>query len=150
MIYTTNAIERLHRGLLKIVKTRGTFPSDEAAMKPLYLALRYLGVHWKPASNGEPPTRSSPSSSPTACRLLSHDDQPSMDRGVGPCLNTPKPASWSNSDLKAAIPAKRAALGSARLFSCRRGLLSHLIRACAPGDFSLLPPSAKVARRSPY
>ena len=67
MIYTTNAIERLHRDLRKIVKTQGTFPSDEAAMKPLYLALRYLGVHWKPASNGEPPTRSSPSSSPTAC-----------------------------------------------------------------------------------
>lgn len=49
MIYTTNAIESLHRGLRKIVKTRGAFPSDEAAMKLLYLALRNLGVHWKPA-----------------------------------------------------------------------------------------------------
>jgi len=49
MIYTTNAIESLHRGLRKFIKTRGAFPSDEAAMKLLYLALRNLGVHWKPA-----------------------------------------------------------------------------------------------------
>jgi putative transposase len=49
MIYTTNAIESLHRGLRKIIKTRAAFPSDEAATKLLYLALRNLGVHWKPA-----------------------------------------------------------------------------------------------------
>lgn len=49
MIYTTNAIESLHRGLRKIIKTRGAFPSDEAATKLLYLALRNLGVHWQPA-----------------------------------------------------------------------------------------------------
>ena len=48
-IPVTNAIESLHRGLRKIIKTRGAFPSDEAAMKLLYLALRNLGVHWKPA-----------------------------------------------------------------------------------------------------
>ena len=71
MIYTTNAIESLHRGLRKIIKTRGAFPSDEAATKLLYLALRNLGVHWKP---GEPPTRSSPSSLPSVCLLHSVDD----------------------------------------------------------------------------
>jgi transposase-like protein len=49
MIYTTNAIESLHRGLRKIIKTRGAFPSGEAPTKLLYLALRNLGVHWKPA-----------------------------------------------------------------------------------------------------
>ena len=49
MIYTTNAIKSLDRGLRKIVKTRGAFPSEEATMKPLYLALRNLGVHGKPA-----------------------------------------------------------------------------------------------------
>jgi hypothetical protein len=48
-IPVTNAIESLHRGLRKIIKTRSAFPSDEAAMKLLYLALRNLGVHWKPA-----------------------------------------------------------------------------------------------------
>ena len=51
MIYTHHdAIpESLHRGLRKIIKTRGAFPSDEAATKLLYLAMKNLGVHWKPA-----------------------------------------------------------------------------------------------------
>ena len=49
MIYTTNAIESLHMGLRKIIKNRGSFPNDEAATKLLYLALRNLGVHWRPA-----------------------------------------------------------------------------------------------------
>ena len=49
LIPVTNAIESLHRGLRKIIKTRGAFPSDEAATKLLYLALRNLGVHWQPA-----------------------------------------------------------------------------------------------------
>src|SRR5690348_13335774 len=30
MIYTTNAVESLHRSLRKIIKTRGSFPTDEA------------------------------------------------------------------------------------------------------------------------
>lgn len=46
MIYTTNAVESLNRSLRKIVKTRGSFPSDEAAIKLLYLAIRNAGVHW--------------------------------------------------------------------------------------------------------
>ena len=40
IIYTTNAIESLHMQLRKIIKTRGHFPSDEAAIKLLWLALR--------------------------------------------------------------------------------------------------------------
>ena len=47
MIYTTNALESLHRSLRKIIKTRGSFPNDEAATKLLYLALRNAGVHWR-------------------------------------------------------------------------------------------------------
>ncbi len=38
-IYTTNAIESLNMSLRKIIKTRGSFPNEEAAMKLLYLAL---------------------------------------------------------------------------------------------------------------
>lgn len=41
VIYTTNAIEALNRNLRKALKTRGHMPSDEAAMKLLYLALRH-------------------------------------------------------------------------------------------------------------
>jgi len=47
MIYTTNAVESLNRSLRKIVKTRGSFPSDEAAIKLLYLAIKNAGIHWK-------------------------------------------------------------------------------------------------------
>ena len=47
MIYTTNALESLHRSLRKIIKTRGNFPNDEAAVKLLFLAIRNAGVGWK-------------------------------------------------------------------------------------------------------
>jgi putative transposase len=49
MIYTTNAVEALNRSLRKIIKTRGSFPTDEAAMKLLYLAIKNAGVHWRRA-----------------------------------------------------------------------------------------------------
>jgi len=42
VIYTTNVIESLHMQLRKIIKTRGHFPSDEAATKLLWLALRNI------------------------------------------------------------------------------------------------------------
>jgi len=47
VIYTTNAIESLNRSLRKAVKARGHFPSDEAAIKLLYLAIRNLTAKWK-------------------------------------------------------------------------------------------------------
>ena len=47
VIYTTNAIESLNRSLRKAVKARGHFPSDEAAVKLLYLAIRNLTAKWK-------------------------------------------------------------------------------------------------------
>lgn len=47
MIYTTDALESLHCSLRKIIKTRGSFPSDEAATKLLFLAIRNAGIHWK-------------------------------------------------------------------------------------------------------
>ena len=47
MIYTTNALESLHRSLRKIIKTRGSFPTDQAAIKLLFLAIRNAGIHWR-------------------------------------------------------------------------------------------------------
>ena len=44
--YTTNAIEFMNRGLRKIIKTRGAFPSDQAVRKLLYLALQNLSKKW--------------------------------------------------------------------------------------------------------
>jgi putative transposase len=49
MIYTTNAVEALNRSLRKIIKTRGSFPNDEAALKLLYLAIRNAGMRWRRA-----------------------------------------------------------------------------------------------------
>jgi len=49
ILTTTNAIESLHSQLRKIIKTRGHFPTDEAAAKLLYLALRNIKKRWNPA-----------------------------------------------------------------------------------------------------
>ena len=45
-IYTTNAIEALNRQIRKVIKNRGAFPTEEAAMKLLYLALRNAKQTW--------------------------------------------------------------------------------------------------------
>lgn len=45
-IYTTNAVESLNSRLRKSLKTRGSFPSDEAALKLLYLALQQAARKW--------------------------------------------------------------------------------------------------------
>ncbi len=47
IIYTTNAIESLNAKLRRAVRTRGHFPTDEAAMKLLYLVLRQVAGEWK-------------------------------------------------------------------------------------------------------
>ena len=46
VIYTTNAVESLNMTLRKIIKTRGSFPNEEAAFKLLFLALRNHSKKW--------------------------------------------------------------------------------------------------------
>jgi transposase-like protein len=46
VIYTTNAIESINARLRKIIKTRGHFPSDDAATKLIWLALRNITADW--------------------------------------------------------------------------------------------------------
>ena len=46
IIYTTNAVESLHMSLRKIIKTRGSFPNEESAIRLLYLALRNHAKKW--------------------------------------------------------------------------------------------------------
>ena len=50
VIYTTNAIESVHARLRKIIKTRGHFPTDDAATKLIWLALRNITADWGRAS----------------------------------------------------------------------------------------------------
>jgi putative transposase len=61
VIYSTNAIESVHARLRRSVRARGHFPTEQAAMKCLYLAVRSLdptgrgqqrwSTRWKPALN---------------------------------------------------------------------------------------------------
>ena len=46
VIYTTNSIESVNARLRKIIKTRGHFPSDDAASKLIWLALRNITADW--------------------------------------------------------------------------------------------------------
>jgi putative transposase len=46
VIYTTNAVESLNMSLRKIIKTRGSFPNEESAIRLLYLALRNQSKNW--------------------------------------------------------------------------------------------------------
>ncbi len=46
VIYTTNAIEALNRQLRKAIKTKGSFPSEDAARKLVYLAIQNAAPQW--------------------------------------------------------------------------------------------------------
>jgi putative transposase len=50
VIYTTNALESVHARVRKIIKTRGHFPTDEAATKLIWLALRNITAGWSKAA----------------------------------------------------------------------------------------------------
>ena len=47
IMYTTNAIESLNSTVRRAVRTRGHFPSDEAATKLIYLVLHKFAKDWK-------------------------------------------------------------------------------------------------------
>lgn len=57
IIYTTNTVESLNMSLRKVLKPRAVFPSEEAARKVMYLALKRViakwqrPFHWKAALN---------------------------------------------------------------------------------------------------
>ncbi|MER6979928.1 transposase [Streptomyces carpinensis] len=55
VVYSTNLIESINARLRKTTRNRGHFPSEQAALKVLYLAVRELiipiAAHWKKALN---------------------------------------------------------------------------------------------------
>ena len=51
VIYTTNAIEALNRQLRKAIKTKGSFPNEDAARKLIYLALQNATPQWTRCRN---------------------------------------------------------------------------------------------------
>ena len=46
IIYTTNAVESLHMTLRKVTKNRGSFPTADAAIKLIYLAVQNASRKW--------------------------------------------------------------------------------------------------------
>ena len=46
LIYTTNPIESSHRGVRKVIKNRGVFPTDDALLKLLFLAIQDIEKRW--------------------------------------------------------------------------------------------------------
>ena len=57
-VYTTNAIESMNMTLRKVLKNHRAFPTDESAMKVIYLAIHNIAKKWtmpirdwKPALN---------------------------------------------------------------------------------------------------
>jgi putative transposase len=51
VVYTTNTIEALHRQIRKTIKTRGHFPTEEAAKKLIYLSIINAQRSWKTTYN---------------------------------------------------------------------------------------------------
>ena len=63
IIYTTNSIESLNYQLRKIIKNRGHFPNDDAAIKLLWLAIRDIEdkrARQRAKEKGLPPTSAPP------------------------------------------------------------------------------------------
>jgi putative transposase len=51
IVYTTNTIEALNRQIRKTIKTRGHFPTEDAARKLIYLAITRAQTKWRHAYN---------------------------------------------------------------------------------------------------
>ena len=52
MIYTTNAVEALHRQFRKATKTKAVFPTDDSLLKMMYLVVQGLSEKWTRPMHG--------------------------------------------------------------------------------------------------
>lgn len=50
IIYTTNAVEQLHRQFRKVTKNRTIFPNNESLLKLLFLSVRNISKKWRTMS----------------------------------------------------------------------------------------------------
>jgi transposase-like protein len=80
VIYTTNAIEALNRQLRKAIKTKGSFPSEEAAIKLIYLAIQNAVPQWTRTGGGRKRCSHSRSNSETASPT-NHQPPPTQKSG---------------------------------------------------------------------
>jgi len=52
IIYTTNAVESVHRQLRKVTKNKTVFPTDESLVKMLFLTIRDVSKKWTMPMHG--------------------------------------------------------------------------------------------------
>ena len=75
VLYSTNAIESVHARLRRSVRARGHFPTEQAALKCFYLAVRSLDPTGRGQQRwttvGSPPSTPSPSPSKAESKALS-------------------------------------------------------------------------------
>lgn len=45
-IYTTNAVEAVHRQFRKLTKTKGAFPNENSLLKLLYIGIQQASEKW--------------------------------------------------------------------------------------------------------
>lgn len=58
VVYTTNAIESMNMVLRKFTRNRRIFPSDDAALKGLFVAIREASKNWKSIQSWKPALQS--------------------------------------------------------------------------------------------
>lgn len=49
ILYTTNAVESLNYQLRKALRPKGHFPTDDAVLKVVYLAIKQASLRWRPS-----------------------------------------------------------------------------------------------------
>jgi transposase-like protein len=80
VIYTTNAIEALNRQLRKALKTKGSFPSEDAARKLIYLAIQNAVPQWTNTRGWTKALLAFKSNSETDCPI-NHQPPPTQKGG---------------------------------------------------------------------
>ena len=73
VIYTTNAVESLNMTMRNLIKTRGSFPSEEAALKLLYMGLKNVAKKWNCIQSWREALN--------RFQIMWPDRMPSLDRG---------------------------------------------------------------------
>lgn len=105
VIYTTNAIESVNMSLRKIIKNRGSFPTDEAAVKLLYLALQNITKKWTM------PIRDWRAALNRFCDSFRGEDASSLVTIIYTNLRTP-PLLGKAPRCNSSVPYQRAAIGN--------------------------------------
>jgi hypothetical protein len=160
ILYTTNAIEALNAKLRRAVRARGHFPTDEAAMKLLFLLLNRAEKEWRMGPrDGGWPRLSSPSSSASASPGPWQPDLQPADHTRNFRQSRPRRLIGVTLGLRlgASGAQKVHPIGSTRPRSreikepgAAPGRLTHRYGPCSPASGGLLALGARLAGLAPW